>query len=283
MNKIELKSKLKTLANQEWDLNDLTDIDGLAIQALEHIGTIDSELRDDLILEFLYGVIHMNKLNRSTLKKMLKACLSEEYCLCSLGYNNNDDVFKRSFSVLILRYLIEHENLYGYGIITKEEMLQTMDVICHLIKSETDYRDYTVDKGWVHSIAHAATAMRKLVLSPYINVKNQVIILETIRDKINNHHHVYIADETERLIMCVINILDKGEVSEKEMKIWLSSFYQEKPILSILEAMYLRENQLKFLRGLYFRLKHKEGYAVLCDLIDDEVLKINCFHHEMEN
>lgn len=283
MKQQELKKCLARLKENDWllDCYDKTEIEELVFRAFKHIGTLDAELRDDLILEFLYHIIINQKVSSTILRELLKRCVSEEHLYRGLGMSGDDSVYNRSFTILIIRYIIYYHNKYDQSLFTSEELRNLCKQVCLYIRQENDMRGYVEESGWAHALAHSATCLRTLALSNELKEQELLEILQVVKAKMTICDGVFKCDETERFTMVVINILSRDLLTEKDYIKWIYSFNELEKPPSIHEQMNQRENVLGFLRALYFRLKYKMPSCHLVFEIENVMNTINSFHNNM--
>jgi len=276
-----LKKKLHTLDKLDWDLTDVEDITTLVFEAMSAIGTTDSEFRES-IFSLLYTAIVNDHLEDESLKILLHESMATEHGHAMLGAVSDDSVFDRSFSMLVTRWIVHHHRTSRKQLLTGKELEDILAFTCDYTIKEVDYRGYTHDKGWAHSIAHAATTLRTLALCEEIDKAGLEKILMTIQEKVSIYEHVYVADEMERWTMCVMNSLRRNLVSDDDMEKWIMSFINNNQKLESHDRMNLRINQTNFLRSLYFRCSFKAMGGAFMETLYQTIQDINTFHNEME-
>ncbi|RBP04463.1 hypothetical protein [Rossellomorea aquimaris] len=97
------ESALKSILTKiKYGESNWQEVDRLLIikSMLEHIGSTDGELRDQLIYTSFYRlIIENNQLEPELLKELLDACLSE-LIFKGIGEEETDTVFTRAFATL---------------------------------------------------------------------------------------------------------------------------------------------------------------------------------------
>lgn len=95
-----LKQQLRTIVDHNYMLSQETDAFQLAQSMLAHIGTVDPELRDDLIYATLATWIMKPMFTPDQLRWLLNCSMDEEHLFYRIGEQATDSVFTRTFSAL---------------------------------------------------------------------------------------------------------------------------------------------------------------------------------------
>jgi hypothetical protein len=227
----------------------------LSIKMLDNIGSLDSILRDDLILKIFYHLIEGARLSYEQMKNILKICLSKEHLFCGLGKVNDDTVFNRTFSMLIIEAIICANNKAEKPFLCKSEVKKVFKIIVDYLRKEKDFRGYVEGKGWAHSIAHASDTLCSLAESKHLDCKELKEILNMIRGAICISDYTYINEEDERLVNAFMTVYNRNIIEIDEFIDWINSFNEIKGNGRYPDEEHLRENRKVFLRSLYFRTK----------------------------
>lgn len=258
---LELKSKLMELKKTNWDIKE--NKYELALESLYNIGSLDPVLRDELILEFLFNLIVENKLEKDQIKNLLKICMSEDFLFYKIGEKEGDGVFKRSFTALIVRWIVYYQNKIDSSLLTKDEILDIYEKSLNFFKLEKDKRGFVEGKGWADCYSHTGDLLRTLALNTEIDEEKLLNILYLIKDKIAVYDYVFINEEAERLTTAVVYALERNIIKEENFSKWVRSFKNIKIEEKYPEYHYFKENIKNFLRSLYFRLKFKNHNTYL--------------------
>ena len=109
----ELKSTLTELKNEKclWqDLNQSSVIKSM----VEHIGSTDSELRDQLIYSTFYRlIVENNQIETKVLTELLDTCINE-LLFKGIGEKETDTVFTRSFTTLLISLILYKDNQVNF-------------------------------------------------------------------------------------------------------------------------------------------------------------------------
>ncbi|MEO8606609.1 MAG: DUF2785 domain-containing protein [Chloroflexota bacterium] len=200
-----------------------------------------------------------------------------------IGENGTDSVFLRSFSVLMLSILVYRDNQESF--FTRDEIKALVDKVLWYFAAEQDLRGYTSDKGWAHSAAHTADALKFLARNPLSEADDHQRMLDAMVDKlILPVTSIYMHGEDERLVSVVIDILKRETISTDAWNTWIERFQTWKTSRPEPEGDDFKPathapwlNSKNFLRSLYFRLETTPdlpaaSYGLKSTLI--EVLKV---------
>ncbi|PKO16104.1 MAG: hypothetical protein CVU39_08735 [Chloroflexi bacterium HGW-Chloroflexi-10] len=277
MNETELKEKLQKLAQNGFRFAENEDLSEIIPEMLNHIGSTDSYLRDDLIYSaFGTWILRYDVIDHEKLREMLPIILGDQHLLYRIGEQNTDSVFRRSFSALLLPLLlISHRSKPFF---TPAEIYQIKEKLLYFLKNEKDHRGYIPEKGWAHAVAHAADALDDLAQCTELNNNDLAEILDVIRSAICIQDTGYIHLEDERNITAVIAILKRQVLTEKEIIRWIESFADQTLLINAMpEKLVIRANVKNFLQSLYFRLQWELGKNEYETPINQTLHKINLF------
>ncbi len=277
LNETELKEKLHALAQNEFQLSTRENLSELIPAMLNHIGSTDSYLRDELIYSaFGTWILRYNALSPEQLRSLLPIILDEQHMLYKIGEQDTDSVFTRSFSVLVLPLLlITHRS---QPLFSTPEIDQIKKQLLYYLENEKDRRGYVRDKGWAHAIAHAADALDDLAQCTEMNRLELVEVLGAIRKVICVESICYVHLEDERMVTAVIAILRRNLVAGVEITQWIEGFSDlALAVKSSPERHIIRANVKNFMQSLYFRLQWEGMINNLDAPINQTLRKINPF------
>lgn len=251
----KLKEELTKIKESNWIIPKEVEAYELSIRMLNNIGSIDSILRDNLILNMFYRIIEGRKISYNQMKEILILCLSDEHLFYGLGTVEDDSVFNRTFSMLIIDAIVSINNKGEEEFLCESEVLNVYKKIMEYFRKENDLRGYVEDKGWAHSTAHTSDTLCSLAESKYIGYEELMEILDIIKGKICVETYTYINEEDERLINTFMSIYNRKVISIDEIVNWIYSFKYINANGKYPEEEHLRENRKMFFRSLYFRGK----------------------------
>ncbi|WP_338777721.1 DUF2785 domain-containing protein [Metabacillus sp. FJAT-52054] len=214
MDESELKSILTKIKYGE---SDWQEADRLFIlkSMIEHIGSTDGELRDQLIYTSFYRlIIESNQLEPEILNELLDTCLND-LLFKGIGEKETDTVFTRAFTTLLIAIILNRDNQANF--LSPSTVYSIKEKLIKYINLERDLRGYVAGKGWAHSIAHVADTFEELVKNPKLDTEVYPEILKTLWSKILISNSVYVHDEDERILIPILEMLERGlDVQEIE-------------------------------------------------------------------
>ncbi|MGB7606400.1 MAG: DUF2785 domain-containing protein [Lutisporaceae bacterium] len=278
----QLKEQLQAIKDNDWKLPEGMDIYALALKAIDNIGATDPVLRDGLILEYLIILITQKLLNKEQIKVLLNSCLSEKHLFYKLGETEDDSVFNRTFSLLVVDVILYYHINLGEELLTKDEFSKVFGEVVKYVRTEKDVRGYVKDKGWAHAMAHSGDALGSLALCNEINHYQLQEILEVIKGKMNITYYVYKNEEAERLTSAILNVIRRNILGEEEIINWIKSFDKLEMPKDLPYSQYWKENIKNLLRSLYFRLKFKKEAEIFIEALEEVQNNINSIYNNLE-
>lgn len=269
----QLKELLSNSKANHWEIPEGVELYELSIECLKYIGTIDPVLRDDLIYEWFCEVIENNKLSHEQMRVILEQCLSETHLFYGVGKVEDDSVFTRTFTMLVIELILEKDNMADEAFLSEREVRKTYQKVMEYTRSERDFRGYVEEKGWAHSTAHMADTLHELALSRYLGHEEILEIMGLIKNKICINTYTYINKEEERLLTAFEAIFSRNLVTSEEIIKWLEDFIAVKAEEKYPAKEHLRENRKLFLRAFYFRAKKLNLEEKIMHTIE-EILKL---------
>ena len=85
---------------------------------------------------------------------------------------------------------------------------------------------------------------------------------------------IYSDGEDERMVKCIISVLNRKILSQTHVEQWIQSFGDVEKNSEFLPAFKQKNNIKNFLKSLYFRVKFYKVDAVLCSTIEQTLYKV---------
>lgn len=279
----QLKEQLLGIKKNDWKVPKEIDVHQLALELMNNIGSIDGELRDKLILPLLYRMIKQKILSKEQIREVLDISLSDKHLFYKLGEEQDDSVFNRAFTILIIRWIMYYHNHYGEDLLKEEEVYKVFEDVIRYVALENDIRGYVAGKGWAHAIAHSADALATLSQCRVAKKDELLKILEVVKEKSGVSSYIYAHQEHERLVAVVTSVMKRKILSEDEIISWIKSFGNLKAPENNPYTIYFKENVKSLLRSLYFRLKFLNESSAYFDEIEQVLNKVDGIYNSLEN
>lgn len=249
----------------------------LVQEMMDNIGSLDAQLRDELIYTTLSHWIAGNTLTANELEQLVPVVLDENHLLYKLGETNTDAVFTRSFSMLVIPLLLIRHRQTPF--LSKEQIHQIKEKVFYTIYKERDYRGYDEEKGWAHAIAHAADALDDLAQCSELDQNDLITILNLVYEKMTITERVYSDGEDERLVTPVVSVLNRKILRPTYVEQWIQRFGDVEKEPEFLSAFKQKNNIKNFLKSLYFRIKFHNVDTDLCPTIEHNLYKVDNIYY----
>ena len=252
MGKRTLKQKLKKVVENEYEVTGDIDYESLTNKMLDNIGALDPELRDDLIYMVLANWIMDDVYDNQELKQILNICIDDQHLFYKIGQNNDDSVFTRTFSALILAVLFHKDNKIDY--LEKLEFQTTASEVFKYFREEKDLRGYVKEKGWAHSAAHGADVLAEIADSKKANKNLLQKLLKAVISKIHIKNYIYFNGEDERIASAVKNAIKNPDLDDESINKWFRELTDFEKIEDRNKYDTLIFNIKNILKSLYFEI-----------------------------
>jgi hypothetical protein len=173
-----------------------------------------------------------------------------------LGEREGDDVFRRSFSVLVLADCINRDS--RMGLLPPMKLLEWGDRITTWYLREHDLRGYVPGKGWAHTMAHGADAIGALSGSYHLGTPELTVLLDVIADRlVLQEPQLLVSGEPDRMAAATLRILRRNLVPLTVVEPWvarLASVAGQMSTSRDRDPFLDSGNAEAFLRALYLQL-----------------------------
>ncbi|WP_145325665.1 DUF2785 domain-containing protein [Paenibacillus xylanexedens] len=257
MNAPTLKQKLQHIQSANHSIDNEEQPYEMALHMMNHIGSPDPVLRDELIYVTFATWIGQGVFSEDQLRHVLQLALDDQHLFYGIGEQGTDSVFTRTFSVLLLPPILNVDRQRPF--LNKEDIGGIHHRLTTYLEHEKDVRGYVDDKGWAHAPAHAADAVEDLAQSPFLERTDLLELLHAFAVKITESTVVYIHDEDQRIAHAVITILRRNLLEQKDITVWIDSLHpgDKAENRSLLESSQMSLNVRLFLQTLYFAIRRE--------------------------
>jgi len=193
----------------------------LLAELSSHLGDPDPRWRDEVAFTLLGRWIYRQGLNDDERRQLLKDSLLQ--LSKGLGRKGDNSVFLRSFSALILCYLVERDLIHPF--LRPADLRRILASALHAMGGEQDLRGFVPNKGWAHAMAHLADLLDALAKSPHVSRQDLQRILRAIAKKLCTPSSTILGyGEPTRLARAVNTLLDRNLVPASFVRSWVVAF-----------------------------------------------------------
>ncbi|WP_374966539.1 DUF2785 domain-containing protein [Lysinibacillus sp. RS5] len=268
LKEIELKKILTDISsgNKTWQQEDQTH---LVQSMMLHIGSLDSELRDNLIYGSFYELIHeKNLLEHALLTELLEDSLNNLLCK-GIEESESDLVFTRTFTSLLIALILFRDNADDF--LSQKKIADCKDKVLAYLAAEKDVRGYVPVKGWAHSVAHMADAIDELVKNPKLNKASYSEIVSALYNVVLQENHAFIHNEDERILVPIFTMLEHGLEEQEIIRLLQelpATLKVKKEQLDVQHHRILVFNCKSFVKSFYIKTNGKPKFAALHKCIE---------------
>ena len=234
------------------------EVPGLARRIVDHIGSPDPELRDDLgFTRLVEWIVEQDLLEPELLIEFAKMCIGERGLRFRVGESATDSVFCRSFSALVLS-LVLHKDLQR-EFLPESDWLEIVAALGDYCRQETDFRGFVTGRGWAHSIAHAADAIDEALQSRHLTKLAAEELCDALASMVDRTTAVLVNEEEDRVAQAMsrsLAVVESAFVVDRIREV-------DHPAGSA-----TRTNWKHIVRSLYFRIPEPKR-TLFCDLQAD--------------
>lgn len=271
MDATELKAQLQLIQSKNFAADEVEHPYELALHMLQHIGSTDPVLRDELIYVTFATWIGQGIFSEEQLRVLLHKAMDDQHLFYGIGDKGTDSVFTRAFSVLLLPPILNMDRQRNFLI--KADIEAIHHRLTTYLKEEKDVRGYVDEKGWAHAPAHASDAVEDLAQSRYMDETALRELLDSLAVKITESTAVYIHDEDQRIAHAVVTIVRRKLLNRSDLAAWIAALEQacidQTGERSHLEISQINMNVRVFLQTLYLvvRKEEQDPFPIVRELV----------------
>lgn len=243
----------QAVQNDNFQVPDSTPLDELTGELTELLGATDPQLRDRLAYPTLATWIE-----RGVYDDLLPGLGDGMVAglAVGLGETEGDDVFRRSFSALVLSECIARDT--ARPLVLGGKILQWGDALATWMLRERDRRGFVAGKGWAHALAHGADGLGVLARSRHLGAAELTVLLDVIADLLlQPTSAVFVHGEDDRLALATVAVLRRNAVPMTVLEPWinrLSAGARHRSGSDGDDPFLATGNAQSFLRALYLQL-----------------------------
>ncbi|MHB1435471.1 MAG: DUF2785 domain-containing protein [Thermoplasmata archaeon] len=139
-----------------------------------------------------------------------------------LGRRDDDSVFLRSSSALVLCAVVERDLVHPF--LRFRDYRRILASALRVLDRENDLRGFVPGKGWAHILAHLADLLDALAKSPHMESKDLQRVLKAMAKRLLKPTPTILSyGEPVRLARATMTLLDRGIVPAPFIQAWVAS------------------------------------------------------------
>lgn len=141
-----------------------------------------------------------------------------------LGETATDRVLGRSFSALCLSIVAAADLQSPF--LAPAEVRSFFDRMLDYFQRERDVRGFDTTRGWMHSIAHTADALKFLARNPKLAAGADRRLLAAVRAKLENSDAVFAWGESDRLALALHSAVRRPDADPAALEAWTTHWLE---------------------------------------------------------
>ncbi|MBY3620308.1 DUF2785 domain-containing protein [Acinetobacter sp. CUI P1] len=267
---------LQRIEENDYELRSGEQLGDYVKLMLEYIGDPLPELRDDLIYSTFYKWIKEKQWFREAeLRELLLILLDEEHLFYNIGSKEDQAVFTRTFSVLVVALILQRHREQAF--LDSAEFTNVKEALIRYYEEEQDLRGFMPEEGWAHAAAHGADALDELVLCSESDAAIREEVLAVIQRMLYNEQYIFSDEEDERIATIVATIVDHHLLPQQSIVDWISNLEQCGGWPRSRGQYVARANTKNFVRSLYFRLLPMKNKPDMVEALLKAEMNLNKF------
>lgn len=243
---------------------------------LEYIGDPQPKLRDDLIYSTFYKWINEKQwFSDAELRELLLILLDEQHLFYHIGSKEDQAVFTRTFSVLIVALILQRHREQAF--LDSAEFTNVKEALIRYYEEEQDLRGFMPEEGWAHAAAHGADALDELVLCSESDAAIREEVLAVIQRMLYNDHYIFSDEEDERIATIVATMIDRHLLPQQSIVDWIRNLEQCGGWPRSRGQYVAYVNTKNFVRSLYFRLLPSKNNPAMVEALLKAEMNLNKF------
>jgi hypothetical protein len=216
----------------------------------------DPVLRDDVAYTAAERWIRAGALDAADLRQLMVLWL--ENTKDGRGRDADDRVFKRSFSALTLSLIAARDLTNPF--LDAAEVQTFFESMLTYFGEEIDLRGFDPARGWIHSVAHTADALKFLARNPKLPPGADIRLLQAVRAKIESTATVFVWGENDRMALALQSAIRRPDADPNALAGWLEHWANQHQTLwangaQVDPARFARvENARQVMRSLHTAL-----------------------------
>lgn len=237
---------------------------------LPQLGSLNPMIRDRGCYYLLNEALQQQILTADQLGLIFDTLVRDDQLFSHIDEPENDAVYRRSFSVLILSVLIYADHA-GITFLTSARLEQVVQQFTVYLLLERDTRGFVGDQGWAHAYTHIGNLLDELADEPRLARADKLMMLAAVIERYQRLATPLSFGEPERLSSYLALITDKDELYTdyvlRALKRWHQTLVSQ-PAPASAEAWTRVFNRNHLLEAMAL---HDDFPTAIVDYLDDEL------------
>ena len=170
-----------------------------------------------------------------------------------LGTTSSDTVFRRSYSALVLAECIKRDN--AVRLMSPDTVLRWGDRVMSWLVRERDLRGFVPGKGWAHTVANGADALRALAVSEAIGRLELTVLLDVVADRLCEPTDFRLSHgEDDRLAAATLAMIRRDILPMDVLDPWVARLVEVATVEPSADPSAVTRNVQSYLRSLHLQL-----------------------------
>lgn len=196
---------------------------------LEQLASPDDALRDRGAFFYLAEAISAKSLDDRQLISMTNYLIADDQLFSHIFEGQNDAVFGRSYSILMLSQLLRHDRV-DHSFLDQELIDRIISQVAVYSLIERDTRGYVNQHGWAHAFTHLSDVYSELFKNSLITRADKILLIGTLATNLGELKTPLIMGEIQAIAVSMIYIINRHQLFEdflmKIIKTWRSQMTQ---------------------------------------------------------
>lgn len=250
--------------------------DALAVALLGCLADPDPAIRDGVVYEGLTTWLRAASLSAPTIETL------DDRLVADLSSDADANGFLQPFAALVLSEVARTDRV-GTVEFSPQRRAQLVDAASAFMRNISDYRGFSDQEGWRHSVAHGSDLVLQLVLNENVDAGQvEALVSATLSQVAPTGSVAYIHGESSRLARAVFYAHSRDVIEQARWQAWLDEVIDPAPLeawgdaFSSEAGLAQRHNTLSFLVALhvYASAAESESAAAFAEQVMDALKKI---------
>ncbi|GMA69688.1 hypothetical protein GCM10025879_09340 [Leuconostoc litchii] len=178
---------------------------------VEQLANPIAKYRDTGAFFFLSDVIQNDLLTHEQLIWLTDYLISDEQLFAHILEPQNDAIYRRSFSVMVLSLLL-FSNRIKASFMSEKQMDRVINQVALYAALERDGRGFINDNGWAHAFTHIGNTVSEIFLMPDLVRADKMFVLGAVLSGYRELSQPLTFGETSRLVEVIIYVANQHDL-----------------------------------------------------------------------